>query len=75
MSETPYLIHEAAKAPHITGCGVLLKVQGLLVDSDGNYFSFPSHKREISSEVGIMFEKGLTSGAVHFTGIFPPCVM
>ena len=22
VSETPYLVHEAAKAPHVTGCGV-----------------------------------------------------
>ena len=29
VSETPYLIHEAPKAPHITGCGVLLVVEGL----------------------------------------------
>ena len=31
VSETPYLIHEAPKAPHITGCGVLLVVEGLCV--------------------------------------------
>ena len=24
VSQTPYLIHECTKAPHITGCGVLL---------------------------------------------------
>ena len=29
VSETPYLVHEAAKAPHVTGCGILLVVQGL----------------------------------------------
>ena len=29
VSETPYLIHEASKAPRITGCGVLLVVDSL----------------------------------------------
>ena len=29
VSKTPYLIHDHSKAPHITGCGVLLKVQSL----------------------------------------------
>ena len=29
MSKTPYLIHDTAKAPHITGSGVLLVVNGL----------------------------------------------
>ena len=29
VSETPYLVHEAAKAPHITGCGVLPVFKGL----------------------------------------------
>ena len=29
VSETPYLIHDTAKAPHITGSGVLLVVEGL----------------------------------------------
>ena len=29
MSEAPYLIHEAAIAPHVTGRGVLLVVDGL----------------------------------------------
>ena len=29
VSETPYLVHEAAKAPHVTGCGVLLVVECL----------------------------------------------
>ena len=29
VSQTPYLKHESTKAPHITGCGVLLVVEGL----------------------------------------------
>jgi hypothetical protein len=29
VSETPYLIHDTTKAPHITGSGVLLVVEGL----------------------------------------------
>ena len=29
MSKTPYLVHDTAKAPHITGSGVLLVVEGL----------------------------------------------
>ena len=29
VSQTPYLIHEHAKAPHITGCGVLLVEESL----------------------------------------------
>ena len=28
VSETPYLIHDTTKAPHITGSGVLLVVDG-----------------------------------------------
>ena len=29
VSETPYLIHDTTKAPHITGSGVLLVVESL----------------------------------------------
>ena len=29
VSETPYLIHDTTKAPHITGSGVLLVMDGL----------------------------------------------
>ena len=29
VSETPYLIHDTAKAPHVTGSGVLLVVECL----------------------------------------------
>ena len=29
MSETPYLIHDTTKAPHITGSGVLLVMNSL----------------------------------------------
>ena len=29
VSETPYLIHHTTKAPHITGCGVLLVMESL----------------------------------------------
>ena len=29
VSETPYLIHETPKTPHITGCRVLLVVESL----------------------------------------------
>ena len=29
VSETPYLIHDTTKAPHITGTGVVLVVYGL----------------------------------------------
>ena len=32
VSETPYLIHDTAKAPHITGSRVLLVVNGLKVN-------------------------------------------
>ena len=44
VSETPYLIHEAAKAPHVTGCGVLLKMEGLfnILKSPVNYNNYIS---------------------------------
>ena len=29
VSQTPYLIHESAIAPHITGSGVLLEIESL----------------------------------------------
>ena len=29
VSQTPYLIHDNTEAPHITGCGVLLKLESL----------------------------------------------
>ena len=30
VSKTPYLIHDTTKAPHVTGSGVLLVVDGLV---------------------------------------------
>jgi len=49
VSETPYLIHEAPKAPHITGCGVLLVVEGLYVYMlcNGHTPSHPSPASEV----------------------------
>ena len=29
VSKTPYLIHHTTKAPHITGCGILLVMESL----------------------------------------------
>ena len=29
VSKTPYLIHRTTKAPHITGCGILLVMESL----------------------------------------------
>ncbi len=34
LTETPYLIHDTTKAPHITGSGVLFEVYCLLVHKD-----------------------------------------
>ena len=59
VSETPYLIHDTTKAPHITGSGVLLVVNSLL----RNYYEI--YRKTQFTEVP-------TSGAVHFTGTFPP---
>ena len=44
VSETPYLIHDTAVAPHITGSGVLLVVEGLPWITQIialNYLAFP----------------------------------
>ena len=62
MSETPYLIHDTTKAPHITGSRVLLVVYCL--------FQHDLCAFMISKELYI--EKLLTSGAVHLMGTFPP---
>ena len=67
VSETPYLIHDTTKAPHITGSGVLLVVNSLLilVNMHESYCMVWFSMRTVESVY--------TSGAVHLTGIFPPC--
>ena len=60
VTETPYLIHSASKAPHITGSGVLLVVNSL-----GNIIYFMCMISVHSAFIS-------TSGAVHLTGTIPP---
>ena len=60
VSETPYLIHDTTKAPHITGSGVLLVMNGLKV------------QRINGNTIPLAVQTFPTSGAVHLTGIFPP---
>ena len=74
MAEAPYLIHDTTKAPHITGSRVFLVVYGLQSGIQ-NSFENQLQKRFIFVERIIMFIILLvlyTSGAVHFTGTFPP---
>ena len=59
VSETPYFIHEDTKAPHITGCGVLLEMDCL--------------QTNINTLEQCYLLCVYTSGAVHLTGILPPC--
>ena len=61
MPETPYLIHDAAKAPHIAGSGVLLVVKCL-----HGLLSVTGHQTVVRTPYGF------NSGAVHLTGILPP---
>ncbi len=56
VSQTPYLVHDTTKAPHITGCRVLLVIERLYSNISKEHWS-----------VSV-----LTSGAVHLTGILPP---
>ena len=65
VSKTPYFIHETPKTPHITGCRVLLIVESL-----------ETHMHENLAECKVkQFSARHASGAVHFTGIFPPFEM
>ena len=58
-SHTPYLIHDNTITPHVTSSGVLLVVKSL------------SQLLHGLSDVGLL--QLHTSGAVHLTGIIPPC--
>ena len=58
VSQTPYLIHEHTKAPHITSCRVLLVVKCLM----GQTMK--------ASHITCYYTN--TSGAVHLTGTIPP---
>ena len=58
MSQTPYLVHESTKTPHITSSRVLLVEESLKCEE----------LNRLSWKSGCI----LTSGAVHLTGILPP---
>ena len=58
VSQTPYLIHDTTKAPHITGSGVFIVINGLHV-----------LYHLINGQLLVFY----TSGDIHFSGTIPPC--